>query len=282
VAGVALSVAELRPLGVAEILDGAVRGVRRNLRAVLTIAAPYAVVRAVCTALLQLGLSGSASTSLLQIMDVTLVGGLLNVVLAAVLAPIFTDELLGRAVTARQAVARIGRRWGWLVLLAIIVAVGETAGLVLAVVGGVWLWGVWAVVGPVLAVERTTAVGALGRSVHLVSGNFWRAWGVRALGWLLTTVLGLLVTVPFEVLAGLVSDFNPFDTTNGTPAYPALFVWITAAGGLVSALLVAPIGAAIDSLLYVDLRMRREGLDIVLNLPPDPLAVPPPSAVSAW
>jgi hypothetical protein len=282
VAGVTQRVAALRPLGVAEILDGAVRGVRRNLRPVLTIAAPYAVVRTVCAALLQLGLSGSASATLLQGLDVVLVAGVLDVVLAGALAPVFTDELLGHAVTARQAVARIGRRWGWLVVLAIVVAAGETAGLVGLVVGGVWLWGVWAVAAPVLAVERTSAFGALGRSLHLVSGNFWRTWGVRALGRLLTTVLGLLITLPFEVLAGLLSDFNPFGTTNGTPAYPALFVWITAAGGLVSALLVGPIGAAIDSLLYVDLRMRREGLDIVLNLPPEPLATPPPTAVSAW
>jgi hypothetical protein len=282
VASVTERVAALRPLGVAEILDGAVRGVRRNLRAVLTIAAPYAVVRTACSALLQIWLSGSTSATLLQALDLFLVAGALDVVLAGALAPVFTDELLGRAVTARQAVARIGRRWWWLVVLAIVVAVGETVGLIALIVGGIWLWGVWAVAGPALAVERTTAFGALGRSLHLVRGNFWRTWGVRALGWVLTTVLGLLVTVPFEALAGLVSDFNPFDTTNGSTVYPTLFVWITAVGGLVSALLVGPVGAAIDSLLYVDLRMRREGLDIVLNLPPDPLAAPAPTAVSAW
>lgn len=276
------AIAALRPLGVAEILDGAVRGVRRNLRAVLTIAAPYAVVRTVASALLQLGLSGSTSATLLQALDVVLIAGVLDVVLAGALAPVFTEELLGRRVSARRAVARVGRHWVWLVLLAVIVAAGETAGLIAFIAGGVWLWGVWAVAGPALVVERTSAFGALRRSFRLVSGTFWRTWGVRALGFVLTTVLGALVTVPFEVLAGLVSDFNPFDTTNGNPAYPALFVWITALGGLVSALLIGPISAAIDALLYVDLRMRREGLDIVLNMPPDPLAAGPPVAVSAW
>ncbi len=272
----------LRPLGVAEILDGAVRGVRRNLRAALVIAAPYAVVRTVCTALLQLGLSDSTSALMLQVANLSLVGAALDTVLAGLLAPVFADELLGQRRTARQALARVGRRWLWLVVLAVVVAGGETAGLAGLFVGGVWLWGVWAVAAPALVIEGTSAFRALGRSFRLVSGEFWRTWGIRALGWVLTSVLGFFLMLPFEALAAAVSDYNPFSTSGSAPSYPTLFVWITAAGGLVSALFVGPITAAIDTLLYVDLRMRREGLDIVLSLPPDPLAAAPAAGVTAW
>jgi hypothetical protein len=275
--------AALRPLGAAEILDGAVRGVRRNLRTVLIIAAPYAVLRAGFTALLQLGVSGSTTSLVLQVLDIGLVGGVLTTALGGALAPVFTDELLGRRTTARQALARVGWRWLWLIGLAVVIAVGETAGLFALAIGGVWLWGVWAVAAPALVVERTTALGALRRSFRLVSGDFWRVWGVRALGGVLTTVLGFFLAVPFEALAAWLSDFNPFDSSDPTPAYPAQFVWITAAGGLVSALFTGPIAAAVDALLYVDLRMRREGLDLVLALPPDPLAAPAAApAVTAW
>ena len=37
---------------------------------------------------------------------------------------------------------------------------------------------------------------------------------------------------------------------------------------MIAATFTAPIRAGIDALLYVDLRMRKEGLDIVLQLPP--------------
>jgi hypothetical protein len=94
-------------------------------------------------------------------------------------------------------------------------------------------------------------------------------------------VLAFFIAIPFEVLAALVSDFNPLDTSGGNLSYPSLFVWISSIGGLAAALLVGPVSAAIDALLYVDLRMRREGLDIVLALPPDP-SVDQPAAVSAW
>lgn len=273
--------AGLRPFGVAELLDGAVRTVRRNLRTVLIISAPFAVVRTVSTALLQLGLSGSTSTLSLTLLDLVLVVGALGTVLSGLLAPVFTDELLGRRLTARQSLARVGWRWILLVVLAVAIAVPETVGMFALGVGGLWLWGVWAVAAPALVVERMRPFAALGRSFNLVRGEFWRTWGVRALGFLLTTVLGFFVAIPFQVLAALVSDFNPFDSSAGNPAYPTLFVWISAIGGLATALLLGPVTAAIDALLYVDLRMRREGLDILLSLPPEP-QVGQPAAVSAW
>ena len=68
-----------------------------------------------------------------------------------------------------------------------LVAVAEEAGLVALVVGGVWLWGVWAVAAPALLLEGVGPVRALRRSAQLVRGRFWRTWGVRALGWVLTS-----------------------------------------------------------------------------------------------
>ena len=90
-------------------------------------------------------------------------------------------------------------------MLAVLVTVAEGAGLAAFGVGGVFLWGVWAVAAPALVLERTTVRAALSRSRRLVEGTFWRVWGIRALGWVLTTVLGFFIALPFELLADYVT-----------------------------------------------------------------------------
>jgi hypothetical protein len=84
-------------------------------------------------------------------------------------------------------------------------------------------------------------------------------------------VLGFLVTVPFEALAAGLTGTNPLDTAAGVQ-HPELYVTITSIGALLAAALLAPVAAAIDLVLYTDLRMRKEGMDIALALPPAPAA----------
>lgn len=263
--------APLRPLGTAEILDAAVRLVTRNLPAVLTIAVPFAILRTGLAALLQYAAIQAKSTAVLEALATLVLATGLGVLLTGLLAPLFSADLLGGRMTAGGSLRRVGRTCFALVALAVIVTVAESAGLVALAVGGVWLWGVWAVAAPALILERTGAGGALRRSFGLVRNFFWRTWGIRTLGWLLISVLGLLVTVPFEALAAALTGTNPLDTAAGVQ-HPGLYVTITSIGALVAAALIAPVSAAIDLVLYTDLRMRKEGMDIALALPPAPAA----------
>ncbi|MFN2560970.1 MAG: hypothetical protein ABR571_06715 [Jatrophihabitans sp.] len=272
--------APIRPLGVGEILDGAVRLVRDNARGTLTISVPFAIARAGLAALLQYAAIEATTAQTLTVIGGLLLGVALGTVLTGLLAPLFSSALLGARMTAGQAVRRVGGRAAWrLAVLALLVTVAEGVGLVAFGVGGVYLWGIWAVAAPALVLERTTVRGALSRTRRLVEGTFWRVWGIRALGWVLTTVLGFFIALPFELLAGYVTGANLFDPAGGV-THPGLYVTIVAVGSLLSGVIVAPIAAAVDVLLYTDLRMRKEGMDIVLALPPwQPQAVPP---VTAW
>lgn len=279
-----------RPLGTAEVLDGAVRIVRRNPRAAFGFALPIAFVQAILVALLVAATRSDPGlgtlTGLLRLTVLPLFAG---TVLSGLLGPVVVSDALGAPVPAGGAWRRARGVRGLLLLvvLGVGVAVVESLGLVLAVVGGVWLWGVWAVVGPAMSVEGLGPVAALRRSFRLARRCFWRTWGVRALGWLLTYVLALLVTLPFSSLAAYLGSVG-LDQTTGDITHPALFVTLLAVGQLLSAVLVAPISAAIDGLLYLDLRTRVEGLDIVLAGPrPEPEPAPAtgsasPAAVPAW
>ena len=123
-----------------------------------------------------------------------------------------------------------------------------------------WLWGIWAVAAPALVLERLgSAAGAAAARFALVRGAFWRTWGMRALGWLLTYVLAEMAMIPFQALAAAVTGTNPLEQASTGVSQPGLYVAITAVGTLVAATVVGPVGSAIDVLLYTDLRMRARG-----------------------
>lgn len=278
---VGLRPAPLRPLAAAEILDGAVRLVRRNLPATLTIVVPFAIVRAGLGAWLAYATIGSTDSASIGAGATVLLDALFGTLLAGLLSPLFIGDLLGGPLTAQESLRRLGSRIWPLIGLSLVVMVAEAAGLAACGVGGAWLWGVWAVAAPALVLERTGIRRALGRSLELVRRTFWRTFGIRALGWLLRSVLGLLITLPFEVLALYLASRNLLDTTSGVDQ-PALYVTVLAIGGILSAALLLPIAAAVDVMIYTDLRMRKEGMDIVLAMPPAPETPRTGQPAAAW
>jgi hypothetical protein len=254
----------LRPLGVAEILDGSFRAIRRNPAAMFGPAAVIAVIRVAATAALQLGAYRFLNTVALELLATFVISAMLGAVLSAILAAVITQDVLGVRITTRQALTRLrGRRWA-LVALVVVITVLQTLGLIALGVPGIWLWGLWAVAVPAMVVERTTIRGALARSRLLVAGMWWRVWGIRALGYLLAALLNTIVSVPFLAMAAAVAGTGGLLTSSNSGS-SATYVLIVSVGAVLSATLTEPIRAGIDALLYVDLRMRREGLDIVLQ-----------------
>ena len=83
-------------------------------------------------------------------------------------------------------------------------------------------------------VENTTVRGALGRSRALVSGTFWRVWGIRALGALMVIFVGGFILAPFEIV-GILVDSDVFSASSGSSHVPVVFVVLTAIGSVVSA-----------------------------------------------
>jgi hypothetical protein len=274
----------LRPLGVGDILDGSFAVMRRNPRATLGLSALIAVVQSAIIAGFEIVLLhqidqlrvGSADSSisgatLLNYLSgaasILVVGAVLGALLSGMLTLIVTEDVLGVRLTIGEVWARVRPRFWRLLGLSVLVSLAEGVGLVLCIAPGVWLWGIWAVAVPALMVEPTSIRQALRRSKQLVDGMFWRVWGIRALGVVLVGVVGNLVGLPFTVLALAVSgrSFGDLFGSGADSAVPASYVLITALGSVLSLTITAPVRAAIDALLYVDLRMRKEGLDIVLQ-----------------
>ncbi len=149
---------------------------------------------------------------------------------------------------------------------------------------------------PAVVLEKLGPWTAVKRSWRLTKGSFWRLFGILLLTGIIVGIAALVVQIPFNFLASAAGGGSgPFGTTTAATGVAAVI--ISAFGGIVASTITRPISAGVTVLLYVDLRMRREGLDLVLRnaaqtqqltgdefagvwQPPAPGQQPPPT--TAW
>jgi len=273
----------LRPLTVGEILGGAFSALFRNVRVVLPLSAVVAVVQAVISVTVQL--ANRTSGPLVDNSDPnnpqfhwhrigsalgggfggTLVNTVFAAVLTGMLVVVVTEDVVGRRAGFELVWRRVRSRLWRLIALSVLIGVLEILGLLLCLAPGIWLWGIWALAVPAMMIENTGIGGALGRSKRLVDGTFWRVWGIRALGYLIAGAIASGVGLVGGLLALAVTGTS----LGGTPGSPGFInasnlsagaVVLLGLSSAIAATLTAPIKAAVDSLLYVDQRMRRENL----------------------
>ncbi|MEV4423153.1 hypothetical protein AB0L40_24720 [Patulibacter sp. NPDC049589] len=79
-----------------------------------------------------------------------------------------------------------------LLLVSLLSAGGIILGLVALIVPGLWLMTIWAVIAPVIVIERVGVQASFGRSRDLVAGNGWPVFGVLLLTILLLLPVGLI------------------------------------------------------------------------------------------
>lgn len=134
-----------------------------------------------------------------------------------------------------------------------------------------FLWTRLAFVTSSLILENLGVGRAFARSWRLTGGQpFWRILGIRLLTAIAVGIAGSVVTAPLALAGGaLVLTGLPLDQ---------MYVWQAVLAG-VSALIVGalttPITAGVDAVMYVDQRIRREGLDVHLIQTAQGTAAPP-------
>ncbi|MBM6401068.1 hypothetical protein [Phycicoccus sonneratiae] len=136
----------------------------------------------------------------------------------------------------------------------------------------------WAFATPAIVLERVGVIGGLRRSWTLVGsplrGPFWRIFGIRALTGLIVGVASYVITLPITLVLFLVGIASIGDSSSGAEA---LVLQTVSAGiaGLITGALTTPFTAGVDALLYVDARIRTEGLDVRLIQATQGAAPPP-------
>ncbi|HEY1162360.1 MAG TPA: glycerophosphoryl diester phosphodiesterase membrane domain-containing protein [Candidatus Dormibacteraeota bacterium] len=131
-----------------------------------------------------------------------------------------------------------------------------------------WIWIAvgWILVMPAIFVENIGLGAALGRSWRLVQGRWWRTFLILFLMFILIEVvasaLGAFLFLAQTLLQIVISSY--------------LALAISEAGGIIVSSLVNPILQIAIVLMYFDLRVRREGLDLFQLA--QHVGAPPPAA----
>jgi hypothetical protein len=149
--------------------------------------------------------------------------------------------------------------FGSVVLGVLLLVVGVIAALCMYL----WLDTRFALAGPALLLEEQKVIKSIGRAWRLTSRGFWRVLGIRLLTLVLVFVTTAIVSAPFQIVGMVVfggDAADPFAALQ--PPLPALV--LTGLGTAIAATIVYPFAAAVTALLYIDQRMRLEGLDVEL------------------
>ena len=275
----------LRPLGVGEILDGAVSVIRQNWKIMIGLSIAVVSVTGLIQFLLEVtvlrngtsvdsinfdssgslttnrgvtasdvtGIAGFASTTLLGWVATTLLSGLFTVVVS--------QAVLGQRATLADAWVRVRPQVWRLLGLSIMSGLFILLGIVVCVVPGIYLYAALALSSPALILERGKVFASMSRSRHLVTNMWWRTAGVLLLTFLISGVVAFVVEIPFFLVGGgslLLGGAGSADSSY------VLLQALSAIAGIVAGAVTYPFTASVGTLLYVDMRMRKEGLDIEL------------------
>jgi hypothetical protein len=265
----------LRPLGIGEILDVGLKIYMRNWRTLWKIVVFVVLPAQILSNLVQVSalpqgvdLSGGGTrftqhTLFIShhetvILVVGVVAGFLITVLAGQLAQAgcfraVADAYLGEEARAGSSLRYALRRLPAVFVLAIAAGIVEVIGLFLCIVPGVYLWGAFYVAIPALLVEGAGPFRALGRSRRLVKGYWWKTFGVGVIGTLLVAIISSGLTV---AVVGVAFANPARNTVTG-------FLLNTLAS-TIGSMLTTPAAAAFATVLYIDLRVRKEGFDLFL------------------
>jgi hypothetical protein len=148
------------------------------------------------------------------------------------------------------------------VLAVALLAVGVMLGLGVL---GAWLGTKLALVPSVIVLERAGVLTAMRRSWSLTAGNFWRTFGLILLVSLILSFAAQVVVQPVSLLGTILAMI--IDPTAGE-TYLAITIGTTVATLVLSVLIGAitsVVQAALIAVIYIDLRMRTEGLDLELE-----------------
>jgi hypothetical protein len=162
------------------------------------------------------------------------------------------DGYLGKRGEWRPALRYAARRLHSIIWVTFLGGLLSFAGLILLIVPGVYLYISFAVAVPVLLTEGLKGRHALGRSRQLVRGRFWPTFGVVILG----AILVGIVQGALGALAGGASLSEGPDTFASFTAQTIATV--------IGSLIATPLTAAFITVLYFDLRVRKEAFDLQL------------------
>ena len=256
----------MRPMTVADILDGAVAVIKAAPRTILTIAATILVPLELVSAWVQRdsladrGLAGaiSAATSSsnssntgfdLSVIVLIVASGLALSLVTGAVAALLRGWYAETSLSASEALRLAMRRAPALIAAWFLVHLIEVAAAVLLIIPALFVVPLLMTTAPIIVFEDRGPVAAIRRSWRLGQSRFGAALGAAVLIGIVSSLLTLALSG-----VGLAFEFLSFG-------------WIIdAVARGASGLVTEPFVAAATTLVYLDIRVRTEGLDLEFDI----------------
>jgi hypothetical protein len=255
--------APLRPMTVGAQLDGGYDVVRARPRDVLTMTAVFVIPVQLLLAFLNRAaldegnnavddavfrfIADRESGVLVPFLNVAL-GWLAHTFAAAAIAFTVVAWYTGGRPTAAEALAQVRRRWLPLVGAWLLVHLLEGVGLVGIGVGALLMMALLLPTVPAMVVEDLGPVAGVKRSIALARPRLGYVLGVALLSGLLAAVIGRALGAIPQLLGYLLG--------------PDVGWVLFGVGSIVADVVTISVTAATSVLVYLDLRIRQEGLDL--------------------
>jgi len=250
----------LHPRKATEIIDAAIEVYRRNPIHFLLVAAvvrvPWLIIQIIVLAPIQ----DDIGKFLIPSMLIGLGTMFTTFIMAGWVVQIASDIYLGHPTDAFESLRRISGRIPAVFVAAMMQTVAITLGLFLFLFPAVWISAMVFAVIPAVVLERLGPFKAFDRSGDLAKGVKWhilRALGIIALIWVVAGFGGKMVAVlipnvPLQMTAAALTD-----------------------------MIVYPLFGIASTLIYYDIRIRKEGFDLEMMASQASAPSTPASAVSA-
>ena len=245
--------AALPPRGIGEILRAAFQLYRRHWRTLVAIAAVVVVPLTLLQYVIghwvrslgeQMRDQVVVSTSFWAVASASLLAALVGLLLYQVLTGAITRniaaEVAGQNLDLEQSYRFGFARLGPILVVSILVGLATLVGLIVFIIPGIYIGVRLAVSVQALVVEDKRGTEAMRRSWELVGGHWWHAALTLLVAGLITGVVNAVITAPFSAGAWLLQGIAAAVATTVT----------------------LPYGALVGVLLYLDLRARKERLDL--------------------
>ena len=277
----AVDTPSLQPMDFTDILDGMFSLYRSHLQLFLGIVAVYVILRLsidqISVFLIQRGSVLGINTIIVGF--TVLCGSVVSILVVAGLIYASAQVYLSKEITTRASLQQAWRRF-WPYLWSGILWGLVVVGLFVTVIGipfAIYFWMRWGLYSLPVLFEETTGRNALRRSTELVKGSWWRVFGIMLAISLISFMIAFILQESFEFILSLIGFAAPEAPTNFLEWIQRLYVPIPSEIGWFSysvrrlaslsiAFITMPIGPIGSTLLYFDLRIRKEAYDIEMQV----------------
>jgi len=160
------------------------------------------VIAGLIAALLSEGLGGFFGQFLSRVV-ITIAG----YIYTGIVVEVVGAHLSNRSMSFGEALSALSPVLATLIVVAFLAGLGITIGFILLIIPGCILLTRWALVAPVVVLEKSSVGEAFSRSNKLVEGNSWTVFGILITLFVGLFIAGLIFGLIFAAIGGLVGVF---------------------------------------------------------------------------